>query len=218
MTSVQQIDPERQAEIQRQLDQWLKSLPTGAQLKFPGRKTWQTVMEQTEEGRWDPTHFNQPTPGGDYLYFLYTSKGTSDWGDGRIVEEPSLWIPVAQIDELSTHPGLIIGIMVPDEAMTTVEHRYSLTNAKSKSLTVEIAADGQVFMDGQSVGYAHTLFESNKNRLIGGRIKEDGKFEFEPTQGFIMYCSTEKPAAIQILEVEDMVLMAMRATQAQQNP
>ena len=170
---------------QEEMDMLLAKMPEGESVKIPGRKGWRIKTIKTREG-FDVRIFN-PAPDEGERWYAVSSKG-HPYGAPMIIEEPTLGILCRDVG--IDRDGAIVGAMVGDrDGNVAPENRFSWSNlVYMKNEKFQITSEGEVLINDKSVGWIHTLYQSNKNRI----------------KGWIAYTSLVRSKNVRLLEIGDL--------------
>jgi len=127
-----------------------------------------------------------PSDNGQKKFFEYSTHG-NPYGAGKIIQEPSLGIPLGNIGiDLD---DFLVGMLVIDSSGKVVE-RFSLTNAiLMKKQIIHVSSSGELFVNGSTKGFLTILFMPDKNRL----------------SGYVGVFSFKKSGKVKIVEMEDLL-------------
>lgn len=162
------------------IEEIIAKIKEDGEMIFPAVGGWRLKLMVDDDGNIVFVHYN-PWQGDEskHAFFEYTN-ALNPMGAGIMVQEPTLRVPFAGTD--------IVGAVVLNRDNKVVDRFGWSKLVYVQNRQRKISPEGELSIDGKSVGYVNTLFDPDKNRL----------------QGSVAFVRPDPVDQVQKLELEDL--------------
>lgn len=189
-------------EVGISFDETFESNSPGTVTFVKGREGWVIKLTKRPCGGHDFDQFKLVKHGGEIVYaFCRVSSCGTQHGNALISEDPSLAIPTCVLPGETGTRGFIHGYLIGSRLLNLMEDRFSTSNktlmqGKSIEIRAEDETSAILYVDGEPLGYIHTLFEVDNGRIDYGMFEKHGGGLIERRTGYVALVTQQKPDQI----------------------